>query len=80
MNLPNYIQGQWLAHEGAGIAQFNAVTGEQIGTCGSDGLDYAAMRNYAIDKGGAALRKMTFQERGLMLKGIMNRLLSIREI
>jgi oxepin-CoA hydrolase/3-oxo-5,6-dehydrosuberyl-CoA semialdehyde dehydrogenase len=68
MNLPNYIQGQWLAHEGAGIAQFNAVTGEQIGTCGSDGLDYAAMRTYAIDKGGAALRKMTFQERGLMLK------------
>lgn len=68
MNLPNYIQGQWLAHEGAGIAQFNAVTGEQIGTCGSDGLDYAAMRTYAIDKGGATLRKMTFQERGLMLK------------
>ncbi len=68
MNLPNYIQGQWLAHEGAGIAQFNAVTGEQIGTCGSDGLDYEAMRNFAVNSGGAALRKMTFQERGLMLK------------
>lgn len=68
MNLPNYIQGQWLAHEGAGIAQFNAVTGEQIGTCGSEGLDYAAMRTYAIETGGAALRRMTFQERGLMLK------------
>jgi oxepin-CoA hydrolase/3-oxo-5,6-dehydrosuberyl-CoA semialdehyde dehydrogenase len=68
MNLPNYIQGQWLAHEGAGIAQFNAVTGAQIGTCGSDGLDYEAMRNFAVNSGGAALRKMTFQERGLMLK------------
>lgn len=68
MNLPNYIQGQWLEHEGAGIAQFNAVTGEQIGTCGSEGLDYAAMRTYAMETGGAALRRMTFQERGLMLK------------
>ncbi|MDG1297149.1 MAG: phenylacetic acid degradation bifunctional protein PaaZ [Saprospiraceae bacterium] len=68
MNLPNYIQGQWLAHDGAGIAQFNAVTGEQIGTCGSEGLDYAAMRTFAVNSGGAALRKMTFQERGLMLK------------
>ena len=78
MNLPNYIQGQWLAHEGAGIAQFNAVTGEQIGTCGSDGLDYAAMRTYAIDKGGAALRKMTFQERGRMLKALALHLTSIK--
>ena len=68
MNLPNYIQGQWVPHEGQGIAQFNAVSGEQIGTCGSEGLDYAGMRLYAIEKGGAALRKMTFQERGLMLK------------
>ena len=68
MNLPNYIQGQWLEHAGAGIAQFNAVTGEQIGTCGSEGLDYAAMRTYAMETGGAALRRMTFQERGLMLK------------
>ena len=79
MNLPNYIQGQWLEHEGAGIAQFNAVTGEQIGTCGSEGLDYAAMRTYAMETGGAALRRMTFQERGLMLKKLALHMYGLRK-
>jgi oxepin-CoA hydrolase/3-oxo-5,6-dehydrosuberyl-CoA semialdehyde dehydrogenase len=68
MNLHNYTLGAWQPHAGAGIEQRNAITSELIATAGSEGLDYAAIMNYARKTGGPALRKMTFYERGLMLK------------
>ncbi len=66
--LENYVMGQWVPHEGEGVPQYHAITGELIATAGSEGLDYAAMADYARRVGGPALRKMTFQERGRMLK------------
>lgn len=66
--LKNYALGDWIAHEGDGIPQYDAITGELIATCGSQGLDYAAMMHYARSVGGTKLRKLSFQERGLMLK------------
>ncbi len=64
----NYALGEWKSGEGIETELFNAITGEQIGTCSSAGLNYEEMLHYAKDKGGKALRKMTFQQRGLMLK------------
>lgn len=64
----NYAKGEWVSGEGVETELFNAISGEQIGTCSSAGLDYAGMMDYAKEKGGAALRKMTFTQRGLMLK------------
>ncbi|WP_027418013.1 phenylacetic acid degradation bifunctional protein PaaZ [Crocinitomix catalasitica] len=66
----NYALGQWQSGEGVETELFNAITGEQIGTCSSAGLDYEAMTAYAKEKGGRALRKLTFQQRGLMLKDL----------
>lgn len=67
-NYQNYACGEWISGEGVETELFNAITGEQIGTCSSAGLDYSAMMDYAKDKGGRILRKMTFTQRGLMLK------------
>lgn len=64
----NYALGEWISGEGVETELFNAITGEQIGTCSSAGLNYEEMMHYAKEKGGKALRKMTFQQRGLMLK------------
>ena len=64
----NYVLGQWVSGEGVETDLFNAITGEQIGNCSSVGLNYEEMMHYAKEKGGKALRKMTFQQRGLMLK------------
>ncbi len=77
--LPNYITGNWIEHEGEGIPQYNAVTGELLSTAGSDGLDYHGIMDYARKIGGAALRKMTFRERGLMLKNLALHLHGIRK-
>lgn len=64
----NYAYGEWVSGEGSETDLYNAISGEQIGTCSSAGLDYAKMMDFAIEKGGRTLRKMTFPQRGLMLK------------
>ena len=78
-NLHNYTLGKWTPHAGDGIPQYNAITGDLIATCGSEDLDYAAMMDYARRTGGPALRRMTFRERGLMLKKLALFLYDLRK-
>ncbi len=78
-NYENYALGKWIKGDGEGIPLFNAINGEQIGTAGSKGLDFSDMMDYARKTGGPALRKMTFQERGLMLKKLALYLHSIKK-
>jgi len=75
----NYALGKWVSGEGVEMEHFNTITGEKIGETSSKGLDFSAMRDYAVEKGGFALRKMTFQERGLMLKKLALHLMSIKK-
>lgn len=70
MKLHNYINGQWIEGSGAGKELYNAVTGEVVAVASSDGIDFAEVLNYARTVGGPALRKMTFHERGRMLKAL----------
>lgn len=79
MKLQHYIQGQWTDHTGDGIPQFNAITGELIGTSSTEGLDFAAIMDYGRKTGGKALRNMTFYERGLMLKKLALHLHGMRK-
>jgi oxepin-CoA hydrolase/3-oxo-5,6-dehydrosuberyl-CoA semialdehyde dehydrogenase len=68
--LQNYAVGQWVAGADKGQDLYNAITGEVVATASSKGLDFARMCDYARTVGGPKLRKMTFQERGLMLKAL----------
>ncbi len=79
MNIPNYIMGKWTPHEGPGIKQINAITGELIGTVGNEGIDFAKLLDYGRSTGGPALRKMSFRQRGLMLKKLALFLHGIRK-
>ncbi len=79
MKLQNYALGQWLAGEGEGQHLFNAITGDILGTASSKGLDFGAMCEYARKTGGPKLRKMTFHERGRMLKALAMHLMSKKE-
>ena len=65
----NYILGQWVDGQGVETPLFNALNGVQIGEVSSAGIDFAEVLSYARQKG-YALRKMTFQERGRMLKAL----------
>ena len=63
----NYALGNWVSGNGNETVLHNAITGAEIGTV-SSGLDFSSMMEYARDIGSPALRKLTFQQRGLMLK------------
>lgn len=75
----SYALGQWMDGEGVETNLFNAITGEQIGELSSKGFDFAAILDYGRTKGGKTLRKMTFQERGRMLKALALYLLERKE-
>lgn len=77
--LENYAEGKWFTSAKPAETLYNAITGDAIFTAGSDGLDFDAMMKYSRSKGGKALRKMTFHERGLMLKALAFHLLSKKE-
>jgi oxepin-CoA hydrolase/3-oxo-5,6-dehydrosuberyl-CoA semialdehyde dehydrogenase len=68
--LKNFAEGKWVNGTKEGEILHNAITGAAIYTASSDGLDFGAMMNYARKVGGKALRKLTFQERGRMLKAL----------
>lgn len=77
--LKNYAEGKWITAKKEGDVLHNAITGDAIYTASSDGLDFGAMMNYARTVGGPALRKLTFHERGRMLKALAMYLLERKE-
>ena len=77
--LGNYITGKWIEGDGPGQELYNAVTGETIFNATTKGLDFASILEYARKVGNPALRKMTFQERGRMLKALALHLMEQKE-
>lgn len=69
MKLENYLSGNWITGDGDGTPLYNSVTAEQVATATTAGLDFKAALEYGREKG-HALRRMTFQERGQMLKAL----------
>src|SRR6478752_7845115 len=68
--LGNYITGNWINGDGDGQSLYNAVTGEAFAKATTKGLDFASITRYAREKGNPALRKLTFHERGRMLRAL----------
>jgi len=68
--LENYIQGAWIKGEGEGTLLYNSVTGNPIAQASTKGIDFKSALDYARTKGASTLRKMTFHERGRMLKAL----------
>jgi oxepin-CoA hydrolase/3-oxo-5,6-dehydrosuberyl-CoA semialdehyde dehydrogenase len=79
IQVKNYVQGQWVAGEGIETNLYNALNGDLIGNTSSKGLDYQGILEYGRTKGGEQLRKMTFQERGRMLKALAMFLMEKKE-
>ncbi len=66
--LENYVLGNWIEGDGDGKPLYNAVTGDVIINASAKGLDFGSILEYGRKTGSPALRKMTFQQRGVMLK------------
>jgi len=74
----SYIMGRWVDGSGVETTLCNAITGEAFGEVSSEGFDYESILKYGRSTGAEKLRKMTFQERGRMIKALALHLTSIK--
>jgi oxepin-CoA hydrolase / 3-oxo-5,6-dehydrosuberyl-CoA semialdehyde dehydrogenase len=79
MKLENYILGKWITGDGEGQALYDAVTGDTIAYATTKGLDFNSILQYGRETGNTSLRKMSFHERGRMLKALAMYLLERKE-
>ncbi|HDS6330934.1 TPA: phenylacetic acid degradation bifunctional protein PaaZ [Escherichia coli] len=77
--LASFLSGTWQSGRGRSRLIHHAISGEALWGVTSEGLDMAAARQFAIEKGAPALRAMTFIERAAMLKAVAKHLLSEKE-
>ena len=61
--LPNFVAGQWQAGSSAGTPLFDPVLGDELVRVDSTGLDLGAAFTFARERGGTALRALTYGER-----------------
>lgn len=77
--LENYISGKWVTGDGDGQPLYDSVNGELVAMATTKGLDFKSMLAYGRETGSPALRKMTFHERGRMLKALAIHLANKKE-
>ena len=77
--LASFVSGTWQSGRGRERTIHHAISGEALWSVTSEGLDMAAARRYAIERGGEALHEMTFIERAAMLKAVAKHLLGEKE-
>ena len=79
MKLENLVCGHWIAGDGDGQWLHNAITGAQVASASTAGIDIESMYTYARKTGAPNLARMTFHERGRMLKALALYLLERKE-
>lgn len=66
----NYVCGVWTRGSGKPVDLVDAITGQPFGYANAEGLNMREVLQHARSAGGNALRKMTFHERGRMLRAL----------
>src|SRR3954453_9926447 len=70
--LESYLCGRWSRGEGVETALTDPVTGETLATASARGLDLAAALAFARREGQAALRAMSYGQRGKLIAAVAN--------
>src|SRR5688500_900782 len=70
LTLRSYVSGAWVEGKGTLQTLVNPATEEPLARAGTGGIDMAAALAHARDKGGPALRALSFAERGALLKAM----------
>ncbi|MCM2293922.1 phenylacetic acid degradation bifunctional protein PaaZ [Allorhizobium sp. BGMRC 0089] len=77
--LESYVCGQWVAGAREGVPLLDASTGAPVAFIDSSGIDFKAILAYGRDRGGPALRRLSFHERAAMLKALGQALMERKE-
>ncbi len=68
IELESHLEGQWKKGTGKKSTLINPTTGVAVAQTSTEGLDFASALSWSREVGGAALRGLTFAERGALLK------------
>ena len=77
--LQSYLCGAWQQGQGKATQLLNPSTEEVLAETSTEGLDFAAAVKFAREKGGPALRAMTFKGRAELLKTLAKTINDARE-
>jgi len=69
--LQNFAAGRWQTGTGAGTTIFDPVLGTELARVSNAGMDLKEAFQFAREKGGQALRALSYQERAQMLNAIV---------
>lgn len=78
--IQHYIANQWVEGAGDGVVLHHAITGAPVAAHTIEGVDFKLAYDHARNVGNPALRKMTFHDRGLMLKKLATYLIRKKEM
>lgn len=70
MDIQSYVCGDWVGSGDGARDIANAVTGQVFARAGNTALNFEAMLDYGRERGGKALRALTFHDRARMLKAL----------
>jgi len=79
MPLRSFVEGAWTEPIEDGTPVHDAVTGEQITTVSTDGIDMAGVVGYGRQTGGPALHALNFHQRAAVLKALAGHLRDHRD-
>src|SRR6266568_709285 len=79
MRLPNYVSGRWGEGLGSGELLVDPVTGDELVSISSEGIDLEAALQFARAHGGPALRQLTYTQRADLLAKIAEALAANRD-
>lgn len=68
--LQSFVCGRWVAGNGRPAVLVNPSTEEAVAEAGTEGIDFGASLAFARERGGPALRGLSFAQRGTMLKAL----------
>ncbi|MFM7025076.1 MAG: 3,4-dehydroadipyl-CoA semialdehyde dehydrogenase [Limnohabitans sp.] len=77
--LPNFFAGRWQTGTGAGTPLFDPVLGTELARVSSAGLDLAEGFAFARERGGSALRALSYGQRAALLGKIVDILQAHRD-
>ena len=79
LRLRSFACGRWIEGEGSPQTLVNPATEAPLAQASSEGIDIPAALEYARERGGPALRAMSFAERGALLKAMGQALHACRD-
>lgn len=77
--MDSFLCGEWKKGKGSATILYNPSTEEPLAEASSAGLDLRAAVRYARERGGPALRALTFAQRAELVRGLAKAVSELRE-